>query len=312
MKDTSQKIIIYHWNYIQMLFVSIMFMIIISLSNNLFADSDKGSYSASEWFKVADNTYVFRYKFYYSLFIKTEKGIVAFDPLSNSAAELYAKAIKEAEPGVKLDKIIYTHWHTDHSTGAKVLRREFGMDIPIIAHENTYKRLKKLGDSDVPLPTRMVTNSGLILKDATNPIELKYLGHAHTNSMLIAYLPKQKLVFGVDFVNHDSMGWRDLPGVDIDELISMQKQVMELDFETITFGHGRPGGRDVVKRQISYYETLLREAKKAVKKGLSEDQAAESIVLDKYKDWANYDYWFTLNVRGAYRFVKEKSESKGT
>ncbi len=308
MKRATQENVLVNWKYRQLVIVAGLLMLMLGLSVNLSAKAEQGSDSKSEWFKVADNTYVFRYKFYFTLFVKTENGIVAFDPLSNEAAEQYVKAIREAVPGAKLSKIIYTHWHTDHSTGAKILRREFGKNIPIIAHENTLARLKKLTDSDVPLPTKTVTNDGLVLNDSSNPIELKYLGYAHTNTMLIAYLPKQKLVFGVDFVNHDSMGWRDLPGVDIDELILMQKRLMKLDFKTITFGHGRPGGRQVVSRQINYYKTLLKEATSAVKKGLSEDEAVKSIVLEKYKNWENYDNWFTMNVRGAYRFVKEKLE----
>jgi len=307
MKRVTWGKVIRNWKHIQMAMIAGLLILMLGLSVNLPAKTEKGSDSVSEWFKVADNTYVFRYKFYFTLFVKTENGIVAFDPLSNEAAEQYVKAIREAVPGAKLSKIIYTHWHTDHSTGAKVLRREFGRNIPILAHKNTYTRLKELTDSDVPLPTKTVTNDGLVLNDSANPIELKYLGYAHTDTMLIAYLPKQKLVFGVDFVNHDSMGWRDLPGVDIDELISMQKRLMKLDFEKITFGHGRPGDRKVVMRQINYYETLLREATNAINEGLTEDEAAKSIVLEKYKNWENYDNWFTMNVRGAYRFVKEKS-----
>ncbi len=307
MKNRKQKNGLLYGKYIRLVMLAI-FLLPVSLSSGLYAKSEKGSNGPSEWFKVAKNTYVFRYKFHFTLFVATDKGVVAFDPLSNEAAELYVKAIRAAVPDVKLRAIVYTHWHTDHSTGAKVLRREFGNNVPIIGHENTYKTLKEEDNADVPLPTKTVTNSGLMLKDTNNPIELKYLGYAHTNSMLIAFLPKQKLVFAVDFVNHDSMGWRDLPGVDIDELILMQKRVMALDFNTITFGHGRPGGREVVVRQIAYYQALLNEAKKAVSKKLSEDQAAKSIVLNKYKNWENYDNWFTLNVRGAYRFEKEKSD----
>ncbi len=314
MNNIDQKSTLLQWKMVQLWMLAILVLLLLVLSIGVMAKAEGKSTrsSASEWFKVADNTYVFRYKFYYTMFVNTTKGVIAFDPLSNNAAEDYAKAIREAVPEAKLNSIVYTHWHTDHSTGANVLRREFGKDIPILAHANTLARLKRLKDSDVPLPTKVVSNDGMTIADKKNPIELKYLGHAHTNSMLIAFLPKQKLVFGVDFVNHDSMGWRDLPGVDVDNLITMQKKLLELDFETITFGHGRPGGRDVVKRQIAYYEALVDETSKAINKGMSEDQAAEVITLERYKDWANYDYWFTLNVRGVYRFVKEKSANKGT
>ena len=262
-----------------------------------------------EWFKVAQNVYVFRYTFYFTLFVKTDKGVVAFDPLSNEAALSYAKAIKQALPGAPLRAIVYSHWHTDHSKGAGVLRNVFGKNIPIVAHARTKKRLIKLGDKDVPIPTLTVSDEGMLIKDQVSPIELRYAGFAHTDTMLIAFLPKQKLLFAVDFVNNDSMGWRTLPGVDFNELINMQRRLLKLDFKIITFGHGRPGDRKVVDRQIGYYSNLLIEARRAIKKGLTEDEAAKQLSLPQYKSWNNYDSWFKLNFRGAYRFEKQRMKN---
>ena len=53
-----------------------------------------------EWFKVADKLYQFRYKHHYTLFAITSKGVVAFDPLSDEAAEYYIKAIKNSRSRV--------------------------------------------------------------------------------------------------------------------------------------------------------------------------------------------------------------------
>ena len=47
-----------------------------------------------DWFKIADNLYQFRYQRHYTLFVTTSKGVIAFDPLSNEAAEHYAAVIK--------------------------------------------------------------------------------------------------------------------------------------------------------------------------------------------------------------------------
>lgn len=262
-----------------------------------------------EWYKVANNAYVFRYKFYFTLFVKTDKGVVAFDPLSNEAALPYAKAIKQALPGTPLRAIVYSHWHTDHSTGATVLRNIFGKNIPIIAHARTKKRLIKLDNKDVPIPTVTVKDEGMLIKDNASPIELRYIGFAHTDTMLIAFLPKQKLVFAVDFVNNDSMGWRTLPGVDFNELLKMQRHLLKLNFKVITFGHGRPGDRQVVERQIGYYNNLLVEARRAISKGLTEDEAVKQVSLPQYKEWNNYDSWFKLNFRGAYRFEKQRMKN---
>ncbi|GMQ88708.1 MAG: hypothetical protein BMS9Abin09_0141 [Gammaproteobacteria bacterium] len=263
-----------------------------------------------EWYPIADNVYQMRYEHHYTMFVVTSKGVVAFDPLSNEAAEHYVHAIKAAAPGQPLRAIIYSHWHTDHATGANVLRREFGEKVPIIAHERTLARLKDLDDEDIPLPTSTVSDKGDTLHYGDTDIELRYIGYGHTDTMLVARLPKQKMVYVVDFASRDSVGWREMPGWPLDELVAMQRRLLDLDFDKVAFGHGRagPGDRETIKRQTVYYENLLTEARSAIKDGLSEDEAVVRVAtnLPQYRGWGNYGLWFRLNVRGAYRWVQER------
>lgn len=263
-----------------------------------------------EWYPIAENVYQLRYENHYTMFVVTGKGVVAFDPLSDEAAEHYVHAIKSAAPDKPLLAIIYSHWHTDHSSGANVLRREFGHDVPIIAHERTLARLKELDSEDIPLPTSTVSDAGRTLRYGDTDIELRYIGYGHTDTMLVARLPGQKLVYVVDFASRDSVGWREMPGWPLDEMIAMQQRLLELDFENVAFGHGRagPGNRETIKRQTVYYENLLTETGAAIKDGLSEDDAVVRAAqnLPQYRGWGNYDKWFRLNVRGAYRWVQER------
>ncbi|MFK5913980.1 MAG: MBL fold metallo-hydrolase [Woeseiaceae bacterium] len=265
-----------------------------------------------DWFKIGDNLYQFRYQHHYTLFATTSKGVVAFDPLSNEAAEHYVDAIKAVAPGQPLIAIIYTHWHVDHSSGAKILKREFGDTIgdtiPIIAHERTLRRLRRWNDSDILLPTNTVSDKGTTLRYGNLEIELNYIGYGHTNTMLVARFPRQKLVFAVDFANNDAVGWTDLPGWYLNELIAMQGRLLGLDFDIVAFGHGMPGDKTTIKRQIGYYKNLTTLATLALKQGLSEDEAVTTIEtkLTQYKQWRFYDMWFLMNIRGAYRWAQEK------
>jgi len=262
-----------------------------------------------EWYSIADNVYQMRYEHHYTMFVVTRAGVVAFDPISNEAAEHYVHAIKTAAPGKPLAAIIYSHRHTDHATGANVLRREFGSKVPIIAHERTLAYLKELGDKDIPLPTRTIDDKGKTLRYGNTDIELHYLGYGHTDTMLVARLPRQRLVYVVDFASRDSVGWREMPGWPLDELVAMQRRLLDLDFDKVAFGHGRagPGDRETIKRQTVYYESLLTEARAAIKAGLSEDDTVVRAVhnLPQYRGWGNYEKWFKLNIRGAYRWVQE-------
>ncbi len=267
-----------------------------------------------EWYSIANNVYQLRYEHHYTLFVVTDKGVVAFDPLSDDAAEHYVHAIKTVAPGQPLLAIIYSHWHTDHATGANVLRREFGSDVPIIAHERTLARLKILDDNAVPLPTLTVSDKGENLRYGDTDIELRYIGFGHTDTMLVARLPKQKMVYVVDFASRDSVGWREMPGWPLYELVAMQQRLLDLDFDKVAFGHGRagPGDRETIKRQTVYYENLLAETRAAKKDGLSEDEAVVRAAtnLPQYRGWGNYDLWFRLNVRGAYRWMQEREPNQ--
>jgi len=259
-----------------------------------------------EWFKVADNLYQFRYKHHYTLFVTSSKGVIAFDPLSDEAAEHYISAIKTVAPGQPLIAIIYSHWHIDHSAGARILMREFGNNIPVIAHERTLARLKRWDDPAIILPNKLIGDEGKLLHFGDVDIDLNYLGYGHTNNMLVPLFPKQKLVFVVDFANNDAVGWRDLPGWYLGELVAMQERLNRLDFNTVAFAHGKPGDKSTILRQSEYFKKLMSLAKLAFEKGLSEDEAVKDIEpkMSDYKHWHSYDDWFTLNIRGAYRWVK--------
>jgi len=73
-------------------------------------------------------------------------------------------------------------------------------------------RLKRWDDPEILLPTETISGKGTVLQYGDQKIELNYIGYGHTDSMLVARFPKQRLVFIVDFANNDAVGWTDLPG----------------------------------------------------------------------------------------------------
>jgi len=260
--------------------------------------------------KTGDGAYTIEFRndeeSYFTNFVDTSDGVVAFDPLSDSAAVVYSKVIREKAPNKPLLAIIYSHLHTDHIAGARVLRREFGAGIPIIAHERVLQFLRDRRLPFIDLPTDTVTNAGKVYRFGNRTIELRYIGDAHTASILVPTIPELRMAYVCDYANNDVVGWTDLPGINVDEMIRMQRRTAELDVDTITFCHGPPGTPDAIRRQIDYFETVLAEADKALKKGLTEEQAVETIALPQYKHFANYDDWFEGNVRAMYRWVKSK------
>jgi glyoxylase-like metal-dependent hydrolase (beta-lactamase superfamily II) len=252
--------------------------------------------------RIAEGAYQFRYRSHNGLFVVTDAGLIAIDPISVAAAEHYAAEMKRVAPDSPLLAIVYSHDHADHATGATVLRRAFDSDAPVIAHEKAHAKVAAVGDPDLPAPD-LTFSKELTLYFGGRALELHYRGPSHSDNMLVAYLPDVKLAFAVDFVSNDRMGYRDLPDYHFPEFFAALDRLLEIPFETIVFGHGPAGDRGSVIRQVGYYRDLRNAVREAVGRGWTEDEAAERIRLPAYEDWGQYEAWFPMNVRAIYRWL---------
>jgi len=252
--------------------------------------------------QVADGVYQVNLGSHNAFFVDTDGGVVAFDPISIEAAAGLATAIRSAAPDKPLAAIVYSHSDADHATGAPVLQEAFGGDVPIIAQENALPIIAERGDPNLPPPDLTFADE-LTLRFGGRPIELHYLGPSHTDNLLVALVPDAGVLFAVDFVSNDRVGYRDLPGWHFDDLYVALDRLMEIHFETVVFGHGAVGDRSTIERQLAYYADLRDAVQEAVDAGLSEEEAIERVRLDDYAHWGQYEDWFPMNVGAVYRWL---------
>ncbi len=257
--------------------------------------------------QLADGVFQFRFQAHQGLFVVTDDGVIAIDPISPTAAEHFAAEIRRMAPGKSLRAIVYSHEHADHATGADVLRRALGSRAPIIAHTRAHSKIVARANREQP-PPDMTFDERLTLHSGDRTLELYYLGKSHSDNMIVAYLPAERIAFAVDFVTNDGVGYRDLPDYHFPEFFETLRRLLGLDFETIAFGHGAPGNRSTIERQIRYYDELRLAVQQAIDRGLTEDQAAQRVTLPAYRDWRGYGDWFPLNVRALYRWMKSSEE----
>jgi len=252
--------------------------------------------------RVAPGVYQYRYQGHNAFFVESDKGIVAFDPISTVAAQHYADEIKRVAPEKPLLAIVYSHHHNDHTTGANVLQSAFDVHVPIIAHDRARAPLEAANNADQPPPT-LTFSDRLTLHFGDRPIELYYLGENHSDNSIVAVVPDVRVAFAVDFASHDRLGYQDLSSFKFPDQFRSLERLQDLPFDRIVFGHGPMGDKASVDRQVTYYRDLQRAVETAVREGLSEDEAATTIKLPQYADWGGYDTWLELNVRGMYRWV---------
>ncbi len=248
-----------------------------------------------------DNVYLFRYGGHQSIFIVTPQGVIATDPISYlRPAKPYIDEIRKVTDK-PIKYVIYSHAHYDHAAGGQPFK---DLGARFIAHRNATTRLKALKKADpkldVVVPDESVGDKKTITLGGTT-LELIYVGRNHSDSSLVMRLPKDKLVFTVDFAPIESVQFRNMPdNASPLEFIDSLKKLAALDWERNVPGHPYAGGRFGTKKDVldhvAYLEDLSAATKKAAGEGKCFDTAMKEIKLPKYEKWANYDNVLPANI----------------
>ena len=242
-----------------------------------------------------DNVYIFRYQGHQSMFVVTKAGVIATDPIGlrrPQAVTTYIDEIKKVT-SQPIKYVIYSHSHYDHIAGGKPFK---DLGARFIAHKNAQAQLKRFPSPDVVMPDEVVD---ITLGGTT--LELIYVGRNHSDNSLVMRLPKEKLIFTVDFVPIQTLLFRNLPDTaSPPEWEESLKRVAALDWERMIPGHpyagGRLGTKQDVQDLIGYMQDLGAEVKKAAAEGKCTDTAMKEIKLPKYEKWGNYAAFLPGNV----------------
>ena len=192
--------------------------------------------------------------------------------------------------------VIYSHSHYDHITGGKRSRTW--------APRSSLTRMPGHSCRSCPLRYR---DADEVVDDKRTPtlggttLELIYVGPNHSDNSLVMRLPKEKLIFAVDFIPIQSLLFRNLPDtaspLDSEESL---KRVVALDWKRLIPGHPYAGGRLGTKQDVTdligYMQDLAAEVKKAAAEGKCIDTAMKEIKLPKYEKWNNYANYLPMNV----------------
>jgi glyoxylase-like metal-dependent hydrolase (beta-lactamase superfamily II) len=245
-----------------------------------------------------ENVYVFRYQGHQAMFVVTSEGVIATDPIGlgrPQAVTTYIDEIKKITPQ-PVKYVIYSHSHYDHITGGKPFK---DLGARFVAHKNAKAQLERLQPPNIVLPDEVVDNQHTITLGGTT-MELHYVGRNHSDNSLVMRLPKDKLIFAVDFIPIQSVFWRSMPDSWLDEWETSLKRVLAMDWDRLIPGHPGPGGRlgnkQDVENLLTYMSDLSAVVKTAADEGKCYDTAMKEVKLPKYESWTNYAGWFPGNV----------------
>jgi glyoxylase-like metal-dependent hydrolase (beta-lactamase superfamily II) len=158
-------------------------------------------------------------------------------------------------PNKPIRYVVNTHAHFDHASGLAPFAAE---GITIITHENNKSFLEKLlnnprtlaGDSLAKSKRQAKIESARdrrVLRDDTHMIELHHIKNLeHSDGMLVAYLPKERLLFTGDF-NVPAQGQAVSPSI---ATLVQNVERLKLDFEGHVLVHAPTPDRPMTKADL--------------------------------------------------------------
>src|SRR5256712_9774418 len=185
--------------------------------------------------------------------------------------------------------LVYSHHHNDHISGGKPFKDAGAM---IVAHRRAKERI--LAEQEpLMVPPDETFEKQRTLRLGGTALELTYVGLNHSDSTIVMRLPKEKILFAVDFLPVGSVPGRGM--IDFYPLEAEQsiKQVLAMDWERLIPGHPGPGGRLGTKQDAQDQLTFLQDASEAVKTAAREgkcwEPAEKEVKLPKYEKWPGYE-----------------------
>jgi glyoxylase-like metal-dependent hydrolase (beta-lactamase superfamily II) len=233
------------------------------------------------------------------MFVVTPDGVIATDPIGErrpAAAAYIAEIRKITQAPIKY--VVYSHSHFDHIAGGKPFKDAGAL---FVAHKNTKSLLEQRKAPDIVIPDLVVDDGGGKLELGGTTLELLYLGKNHGDNSLIMRLPKEKIIFVVDFLPLSGTQFRIMADTYLPDQEDSMKKILAMDWDKLIPGHPGAGGRQVgnkddVKADLDYMLDLSAAVKKATEEGKCYAGAIAEIKLPKYENLAGYAQNLPLNI----------------
>ena len=250
--------------------------------------------------KLTDKVYTFRWNWYRNVVIVTETGLVVIDPMNPEMATALKKEIDLHFPEKRVQTLIYSHYHLDHTGGGAILE-----PTEVVAHEKSPNYWKEVAHEKLLEPTRYISGD-TVLNAGGVEIRALYLGLSHTDTLYAFHLPSERLVFTADLglvktVPPVGVLDRYAPGY-----LAAMNRIIDIDFDIFVpshFGYG-------TKLDLIAWRNMMEEGRHLARKaivdsgtpGVRTDQMGKYFdavyypMREKYSDWHGFNDMFVLNL----------------
>ncbi|MCO7223046.1 MBL fold metallo-hydrolase [Pleionea sp. CnH1-48] len=236
--------------------------------------------------RIDEGIYQYFHQFYNSLIIIGSEGVIVTDPSGAERASVMREEIRKLT-NKPVIKVIYSHDHYDHTRGGQIFQKE---GAEFIAHKKAVELLKRDPYQQVVLPNKTYTDK-LRITSGNKVVVLIYMGPNDGDAMSVIYLPKEKILFAVDFhlPRYVNEPYR-LTAHNYGGIYQTMKRIRkELSFETVISGHTLESSPDLFEEDFRFVEALYNAVLKGLKSGKSTKELKQSVKLPDFKHWQGYE-----------------------
>jgi len=180
-------------------------------------------------------------------------------PTPQFAADSVLEAVKRTVPGKPVRYVAFSHHHDDHGGG---LRPYVAQGVTIVTTPETRRFVETVASAKHVMRPDVLSRSPRapvietftkkrVFTDGEMTVELHDIGPtSHVNEIVMAYLPKERLVFQGDLIILPPRG--DVaPANALTAEFAQALEKLKLDVETIVGVHGRVGTLDDLKQAVA-------------------------------------------------------------
>lgn len=218
-------------------------------------------------------------------------GILIVDDQFAPLAPKIRAALSELAPrGARIEFVLNTHYHGDHTGG----NPEFGPEAPIIAHANVRERLARPRGDDPPMPEEglPVITFGDSLSIHFNGEEVRaiHFPHGHTDGDAVIFFTGSNVVH-----MGDNLWTGRFPFVDLEAGGSVQGLATAIGRvlseippgARVIPGHGPLSGVDDLRRHKEMLETSMDIVRERMAAGRSMEETVAAGLPEEWDEWGS-------------------------
>jgi cyclase len=252
---------------------------------------------------ASDLYFFFDYSGSNSVFLVTDAGVLVIDTREHPRAgqDLLDRIRKVTDKPIKW--VINSHFHGDHHFGNAAFQ---AVGATFVAQEETARIMQQVQPKEMARRLDYFKNNHydpnevkLILPDVTfdnemtihlggREIRLFYFGPGQQAGDTFVLFPHARALFTPgSFARHSMPNMAFTPSVE--NWIKLLDRVAAMDVDYLLPAHGDVANRADVKELAAMLADEYATVKGAIAKGMSLEEAQESLTFPQYKGWRNYE-----------------------